>query len=133
MSLVLLQLIIRAAFLAVLTYTIDTLSPVRAILSAQQLFNGINELNRFKGLDNVGIGSDFHAPIAIKDFPFQGTNDHRDIFGFWIRLETTTHLITIHAGHDDIEDDEIRIGSLNMFEGFHPIRGDRDLNAAIAE
>ncbi len=37
------------------------LSPVKAILSAQQLFNGANELNRFKGFDNVGIGSDFHA------------------------------------------------------------------------
>jgi hypothetical protein len=37
------------------------LSLVKAILSAQQLFNGANELNRFKGFDNVGIGSDFHA------------------------------------------------------------------------
>jgi hypothetical protein len=109
------------------------LSLVKAILSAQQLFNGANELNRFKGFDNVGIGSDFHAPIAIKDFPFQGTNDHGDIFGFGIRLETTTYLITIDAGHDDIEDDEIGIGSLNMFEGLHTIFGDRDLNAAIAE
>jgi hypothetical protein len=106
---------------------------VKAILSAQQLFNSANELNRFKGFDNVGIGSDFHAPIAIKDFPLQGTNDHGDIFGFGIRLETTTHLITIEAGHDDIEDNEIGIASLNMFEGFQPIFGDRDLKAAIAE
>jgi hypothetical protein len=35
------------------------LSLVKAILSAQQLFNDANELNRFKGFDNVGIGSDF--------------------------------------------------------------------------
>jgi len=77
---------VRAAFLAVLTYTIARLSSAKAILSAQQLFNSTNELDWLKGLDNVGIGSDFHAPIAIENFPFRGTDDHRDILGFWTDL-----------------------------------------------
>ena len=81
------------------------LLPLASCLSSsknQELTNGINHLIGVEGFSNIGIGPDFHAPVAIELLSLAGTHDDWNVFGTGMCLHLATDIIPVGIGHDDI-------------------------------
>ena len=83
------------------------------MLNGEYLFYTYLQLHGVEGLHDVVDGTDFKQPDALAGRVFTGEHDDRDMAEQLVLLNPFQEVVTAHARHADVRDDEVgRIAGL---------------------
>lgn len=97
---------------------------------------GADSGDEFEPVDGFGeeiIGAEFDGSFNVGDLVERGDNDDGYVLGGGIGLEFAADLEPGHAGHHDIEEDEVRSFGGDGVEGLDAIAGLADVGTEIVE
>ena len=113
------------------------LLPGSDVAGAFQFKLGLDANAEDRGVDRLGDvvdGTFLDAPLLIVRIIEGGNEYHRNIAGIVIATQDTEHLMAIHIGHHDVEQDEIWPGGQSgVTNGDRSAVGNPDVHAKTAD
>jgi hypothetical protein len=84
-------------------------------------------------LDEVVHGAEVETTLDVGVLPEVAEDDDGDVLGPWIALQSLERLESAHAGHDEVEQDEVECLRADDVEALESVRGLEHLVALLGE
>jgi hypothetical protein len=96
------------------------------VADAEEGFDAGEEFEFVDGFGEEVIGAGLDAAFDVAELVEGGDHEDGDVAGFGGGFEAAADFEAGHAGHHDVEEDEVGVGLGDFFEGIDAVDGDVD-------